>query len=229
MSKIGLIADVHANLAALESVLKDMPDTEEIICAGDVVGYGPQPNEVIELMKSHNIKSVLGNHDYAIVNEKFGLLEKLGREAAEWTFRKLTEENLSYLKGLEKKISLEKNGYEIFVAHGTPRNPLEEYLYPSASNRDILKMTQTINSDVIVLGHTHVPLNRTLQGKTIANPGSVGQPRDRNEDASYMVLELDDDKKTTQKRVPYDVDKTAEKMVESGLPEKLSTRIKFGW
>lgn len=229
MQKIGLIADIHANLPALKAVLEDMPETDKIICAGDIVGYGPQPNKVVELTRSKKITTSNGNHDYAIANEKFGMLGELGKKAAKWTFRELTEENLSYLKKLEKRISLDENGYEIFIAHGTPRSPLKEYLYPSASNRDVLKMTQTVDSEVIALGHTHVPLNRTIQGKLIINPGSVGQPRDRNPDASYMILKLGEEKNVTQKRVSYDVDDTAKKIEEQNLPEKLGTRIQFGW
>ncbi|MFP4005479.1 MAG: metallophosphoesterase family protein [Candidatus Hadarchaeia archaeon] len=229
MKKIGIIADIHSNLNALDAVLNDMPKTDKIVCAGDLVGYGPQPNEVLDRMKSQNILSVTGNHDYAITKKNFEMLEEIGRKAAEWTFKELSEENLEYLRKLENKKVLNESGYEIFICHGTPRNPLKEYLSPSASNRTTLKMTQNVNSDVIILGHTHVPLNRTLQGKMIINPGSVGQPRDRNPNASYAILELSEKKEITQKRVEYDTKKTAEKIKEAGLPEKLSNRLHFGW
>lgn len=229
MKKIGVIADPHANLSALKAVLDDMPRVDRIICAGDLVGYGPQPNEVLELAKAKDIHSILGNHDHAVISEKFGSLSDLAAKVARWTRGELTEENLNFLRNLSKKLEIKEEGYKIFMAHGTPRNPLKEYLYPGSSNRTLVKMTQDTDANVIVLGHTHVPLEQTIQGKLLINPGAVGQPRDRNPEASYMVLKLGRKKDLIQNRTSYDIEKTVQKVKDLGLPEKFATRLHFGW
>lgn len=229
MKNIGVIADPHANLAALEAVLEDMPRVDDILCAGDLVGYGPHPNEVVDLVNSKNIFSVLGNHDHAVVEESFGSLNDFAAEAARWTLTELTEENIDFLENLDLKFGTEYEDYSIFMAHGTPRNPLKEYLYPGVSNRALVNMTQGIDADVIVLGHTHVPLERMIQGRLVINPGAVGQPRDRNPDAGYMILKLGREIEVIHERVPYEIDRTTDRIKDLGLPEKLAMRLRFGW
>lgn len=229
MEKIGVIADPHANLNALEAVLDDMPRVDRVICAGDLVGYGPQPNEVIDLVRSKDILSVLGNHDYAVATKDFSSLSKLATEGARWTREVLDDENLNFLKNLPEKTEIEAEGYEVFMAHGTPRNPLEEYLYPGTSNRALVKMTQEVDTDVIVLGHTHIPLEQKIQGKLVINPGAIGQPRDRNPKAGYMILKLGRKMELIRERVSYDFEKTEQKIKDAGLPEKFGARLHFGW
>jgi len=229
MKKIGVISDPHANLEALRTVLEDMPDVDRIICAGDLVNLGPQPNEVIDLIQSEDILTVLGNHDNAVIEKDESSFNEEVAKSLKWTQDKITKDNLSFLKGLSKTEKVEENGYEIFIAHGTPRKPLKEYLYPGASNRALMKMTKKVDTDIIVLGHTHVPLKRTIQSKRILNPGSAGQPRDRDPKAGYSVLELGDEIKGEQFRVSYDIEKTKKKIEEFNLPEKLAIRLEFGW
>lgn len=229
MKKIGVIADPHSNLPALEAVLEDMPKIDKIICAGDLIGFGPQPNEVIDLIRSQNILSILGNHDYAVVEEKYSSLDNRAGQVARWTRAKLKKENLDFLKKLNRTEEIVGGGYEIFLVHGTPKNPLKEYVNPGTSNRALVKMTQEADSDIIILGHTHVPLNRMIQGKLILNPGSVGQPRDRNPDASYMVLKLGDEIEVLHERVEYDIERVEDITKDFGLPEKFAIRLHFGW
>lgn len=229
MKKFALIADIHANLEAFETILEDMPKVDGILCAGDFVGYGPQPNEVLRITKSKGITSVLGNHDHAVASERYGSLNELAIESAKWTRKNLEDENLDFLKNLSKKQELEREGYNIFIAHGTPRNPLKEYIYPGSSKRALVNITRNTNADIIILGHTHVPLEETIQNKYIINPGSVGQPRDRDPKASYMILKLGREKEIIRKRVSYDIDKTEQKIKNFGLPEKFATRLHFGW
>lgn len=229
MKKIGILADIHANLDALEAVLEDMPRVHKTICAGDLVGYGSQPNEVIELVKSKRILTSVGNHDHAVGTGNFESLSELAATAARWTYEELNDESLEFLKKLKQKIEIEVEGYDIFVTHGTPRNPLNEYMFPGASNRALVNMTQGVDADIIISGHTHVPLERVIQGKLILNPGSVGQPRDRNPKASYMMIKLGRKKEIIHKRVSYDAGETERKIKDSGLPEEFGTRLHFGW
>ena len=229
MKKIGVISDPHANLEALRTVLEDMPDVDEIICAGDLVNLGPQPNEVIDLIKNENVLTVLGNHDHAVIEKDKSSFNEEVAKSLTWTREELTKNNLNFLEDLSKTERLEGEDYEIFIAHGTPRKPLKEYLYPGTSNRALMKMTKKVDTDVIVLGHTHVPLKRTIQSKRILNPGSVGQPRDRDPKAGYSVIELGDEIEGEQFRVSYDIEKTKKKIEDSDLPEKLAIRLEFGW
>ena len=229
MKRIGVIADPHSNAVALQAVMEDMPKVDRIICAGDLVGYGPQPNEVVEMVKSMDAVNVLGNHDHAVITGKYNSYDELAAKADEWNQEELTGSNMKFLKKLDETKELEVEGHKIFVAHGTPRKPLKEYLYPGTSKRALAKMTQTANADVIVLGHTHVPMDETIQGKLVINPGSVGQPRDRDPKASYMIMELGSEREVSIKRVSYDVDEVEKMIKEAGLPEKFATRLHFGW
>lgn len=228
MRNIGVIADPHSNMNALEAVLEDMPRVDRIICAGDLVGYGPDPNEVVDRLREEGVDAVMGNHDFAVANRKYGSLSETAADVARWTRRELEEDNLEFLKGLPETLRMEE-GYDIFMVHGTPRKPLKEYIYPGVSNRVLAKMTKGVDDDLIVLGHTHVPLNQTIQGKVVLNPGAVGQPRDRDPKAGYIVLKLGREMEVIQNRVSYDIDGTEQKIKESGLPERFATRLHFGW
>ena len=227
--KIGIIADPHSNLAALQAVLEQMPKVDDIICAGDLVGYGAEPNEVIDLVKKRGMRAVLGNHDYGAISRDVAGFNPLAAKAVLWTADNLREENAKYLRGLREELALTYGSRRIYVVHGSPRDPLFEYVFPDLPNRELLELTRKVDADVIVLGHTHVPMQRVIQGKLVLNPGGVGQPRDRDPRASYMLLTLDDEISVKHERVEYDVEKTAKKIEAAGLPSELATRLYFGW
>ena len=227
--KIGLIADVHANLAAFKAVLKDMPKVEEIICVGDLVGYCAEPNEVVRLAKSKEIRTVKGNHDYAAVTKDVRGFNPWAAKAAIWTSDNLTKENAEYLASLPTHLELKMAGQKIYIVHGSPRDPLNEYVFPDFSNRDMAEVINGVDADLVVLGHTHVPMKRMVMGKTIVNPGGVGQPRDRDPRASYVVLTGGKEIEISFRRVEYDIKTTVDKMRAAGLPEELATRLFFGW
>ncbi|KXA92564.1 hypothetical protein AKJ65_07365 [candidate division MSBL1 archaeon SCGC-AAA259E19] len=229
MEKIGLIADVHANLNALEAVLEDMSEVDKIICAGDLVGFGPRPEEVVDLLKSEKATAVLGDLDHAVVSEEFDLLDELSAEVAGWTREELGGKNMNFLSKLPRKAEVKSGDHEIFVVHGTPQDPLEDCLYPGSSNRTLVNVTRFVNSDAVVLGHTHVPMEKMIQGKLIVNPGSVGQPRDRNPEASYAILRSGEEVEADIRRVSYDIEETEQRIRDSGLPKKFGTRLHFGW
>jgi len=227
--KIGIIADPHSNLAALKAVLKDMPKVDGLICAGDLVGYGAEPNEVVALARARNMRTVLGNHDYGAVARDTSGLNPIAARAVLWTADNLREDNVKYLRGLAEELKLTFGGRRIYVVHGSPRDHLFEYVFPDLSNREFLELTREVEADVIVLGHTHVPMNRVIQGKLILNPGGVGQPRDRDPRASYMLLSIDGGIKVEHRRVEYDAGQAAKKIEAAGLPSEFATRLYFGW
>jgi len=227
--KIGIIADPHSNLAALKAVLKDMPRVDELICVGDLVGYAAEPNEVVKLAKEKRMQIVMGNHDYAVVTRDVRGFNPLAAQAALWTADNLRKENLEFLSNLPTHLALTCGKQRIYAVHGSPRDPLNEYIFPDASNRVLAELVRDLDADILVLGHTHMPIERVVFGKLIINPGGVGQPRDRDPRASYVVLNLGKEVKVNFHRVEYDVKTTAEKIEAAGLPSELATRLFFGW
>ncbi len=219
--KVAVLADIHANLPALEKVLEEIEGMPKF-CCGDLVGYNPFPNEVIDLVKKENIVSILGNHDHAVLTEDTSWFNRIAASAIEWTVKELTAENLEFLKTLAQS-----HDNEFYMIHGSPKNPLEEYIPPEAPEyvfRDLFNYTK---SDIIILGHTHVPFVKRIDEKLIFNPGSVGQPRDFDSRASYAILDTET-KELEIKRVDYDIERTAERIVKEGLPGRLAWRLFSG-
>jgi putative phosphoesterase len=227
--RLGVIADPHSNLAALQAVLKQMPKVDEIVCAGDLVGYGAEPNEVIDLINKRRVQAVMGNHDHGAITRDAASFNPLAAKAVLWTADKLSKENVRYLRSLREEMSLTLGSKRVHVFHGSPRDHLFEYVFPDLPNRELLELTRNVDADVIILGHTHMPMQRVIQGKLVINPGGIGQPRDRDPKASYMILTLDDEVSVKHERVEYDVESTAKKIEAAGLPTELATRLYFGW
>jgi putative phosphoesterase len=224
-----VLSDIHSNLNAFQAVLKDMPKVDSIICAGDFVGYGAEPNEVVELARSKEMRAVLGNHDYgATARDKSGF-NPIAAQALLWTSEKLNKDNAKYIRGLPEQLNMTLGEKKVFVVHGSPRDPLFEYVFPDVSNQELFQLTRDVAADVVILGHTHAPMTRIIQGKLVVNPGSVGQPRDRDPRASYAILNIKEEVEVIQRRVEYDIEKTAKKIKSAGLPSELATRLFFGW
>ncbi|MEO7295656.1 MAG: metallophosphoesterase family protein [Candidatus Limnocylindria bacterium] len=241
--RIAVLSDIHANLPALEAVLADLADVDQIWVLGDIVGYGPQPNEVITTLQAMGARSVLGNHDGAAV----GLVDAAyfnpdARKAIEWTAEAIDGNARSYLATLPE---VRRDG-ELTAVHGSPRDPIWEYITSSeiaASNFD------SFETRFCLFGHTHLPIAYRLLdgevearpglagdivaldgGRALLNPGSVGQPRDGLPDAAYAMLDLTDDHTGTIAfhRVRYEVDRTQRLMREVGLPARLVERLSYG-
>ncbi len=227
--RIGVISDIHSNLAALRAVLRDMPRVDEIICMGDLVGYGAEPNKVIKVIRSKGIRSVMGNHDYATVTGDISGFNDRAANAINWTLNNIDRKNLEYLATFPTHLEFKIGGHRIYMVHGSPRNPLNEYVFPDFSNRDMAEVTKGADADLVLLGHTHMPMKRMIMGKLVVNPGGVGQPRDRDPRASYALLNFKKELEIIFMRVGYNVDATAAKIKAAGLPEELATRLYFGW
>jgi len=240
-----IISDIHSNLTALEAVLNDAPSNLPVWCLGDIVGYGPNPNECIDILREVNAQSIVGNHDWAIMGRtNIEDFNPEAKAAVQWTRDQLTPANLTYLESLP--VSLENGSFTL--VHGSPRKPIWEYLlHPSAACINFSYFT----TPYCLVGHTHVPVifrfidqggTRTCQvdrlwetesyplgpERLIINPGSVGQPRDGDSRASYAVL--DTDAHTLHyHRVQYDIEKTQQLMEKAGLPLRLIARLSYGW
>ncbi len=243
MTKILVISDIHANLNALEAVINAAGEFDGVWCLGDLVGYGPDPNECIERINAlPNLVCLLGNHDSAVLGN-IGV-ESFNREAsiaAVWTRNHLTASSLKYLNSLPELVDT----HGVTLAHGSPRNPVWEYLLDIYTAQDNFSCFTT---RVCLVGHTHIPLayifyegqqkvvlkqfqvgeqHRILQ-RTILNPGSVGQPRDYDPRASYAIYHLEENLWSAC-RVAYDIEGVQQRIIEAGLPERHAERLSLGW
>lgn len=224
---LAIISDVHANLPALNAVLEDISarGIEEILCCGDLLGYNPFPNEVVEIIRSRKIPCILGNHDYAVLTKDTSWFNYVASEAIRWTIRNIKKENLAFIKAMPFYIKTKKNAASLYLVHGSPMDLLYEYVFPDYD--DATLKAYAGENDILIMGHTHIPFKRKINNKLILNPGSVGQPRDRINKASYAVLEAGE-KKAEIIRVSYDIDYVAEEILKQGLPDFLAERLYSG-
>lgn len=220
--EVGIIADIHSNLPALEAVLKDMGGVSSIYCAGDLVGYNPFPNEVIEIIRGKKVQCVLGNHDFAVLTGNTSFFNPRAAEAVEWTRKNISKGSLDFLRNLPY---FNKNKF--YLTHGSPESPLDEYVYPEFRNDVFERFFHVAGSDTIILGHTHKPYIKRLDGKLVFNPGAVGQPRDGDPRASYGILDTDK-MEARIFRTEYDIQRVADKIDMVGLPQSLAKRLALG-
>jgi putative phosphoesterase len=222
---LAIIADIHSNLPALEVVMEQIAQegVDQILCAGDIVGYGPYPNEVIERLKGIEITAIQGNHDRAVLSHDSSNMNIQAQDAVWWTIDNLKQDSHDYLAQLHAKRSFSWNGLRMGIFHGSPRND-DEYIPEESADEELLALAK---SDFLVLGHTHVPFVKSLDQGTIVNPGSVGQPRDGDPRASLTIYDHRL-RRFEVKRLAYDIDRVAEAMRASGLPSFLSMRLYSG-
>jgi putative phosphoesterase len=198
--KIALLADIHGNLAALEAVLNGMPPVDVMVCAGDVVGYYPYPNQVCDRLRQLGAWVVRGNHDAYVTGQLPPNPEKVGAYRTLWTRSNLRGDHLAWLNALPVEIRFQWGGQRVRARHASPWDE-ETYLYPDSP---YLPDLQLEGSEILIVGHTHYPLARQCGEGLLINPGSVGQPRDWNPLASYAVLDAGS-RTVSHHRVAYDV------------------------
>jgi predicted phosphodiesterase len=235
--KIAVISDIHSNLEALTKVLEciDEHNIDEIVCVGDIVGYGANPNECLDLVQKRCAHVVLGNHDAAVFNPRVTRTFTVGAfVSAQWTRTVIEEKYVNYLRALP--ISL--NYQNAFFTHGSPLFP-EEWNYIT-SDYEAKIAFKKFSQHVCFIGHTHLPITYFEQKKNgkenladseeprrIINIGSVGQPRDNNPRSSFAIF--DTDTQTCEiERIDYDIRSAAEKIINAGLPAVLAERLFFG-
>ncbi|MBN1189730.1 MAG: metallophosphoesterase family protein [Dehalococcoidales bacterium] len=252
-----MLADIHANLTALEAVLRDLESrggVDEIWCLGDVVGYGPDPRQCISLVQQYCSCCIAGNHDWAAA----GLMDTSGfnqaaAAAAQWTRRQLNSSETGYLAGLPQTLERDK----FTLAHGSPRYPLWEYIL---SLREARANFPFFHTPFCLIGHSHIPLFFRMEGnpgsqegssdtddtgvfqqelyagcqidlgerRAIINPGGVGQPRDNDPRASYGLIDSGAGTFTLL-RLSYDIPDVQARMAAAGLPGRLIERLAYGW
>jgi predicted phosphodiesterase len=248
--KVGLISDVHANLESLETAIDFFEEREisKIFCCGDIVGYGPNPAEVINRIKKKNIRSVKGNHDHmATTKESPSQFNLTAAQAIRWTRETISSSDKKFLENLP--IFSSPFSSEIKASHGSTREPLWGYVINLADAYLEFKRDEE-DTRYRLLGHSHIPAlfeydgeNATLQKpelgegykikkdkRYLINPGSIGQPRDGNWKASLAILKFEEDvpREVTFYRLNYPVEKTREKIIKANLPKELGDRLLSG-
>jgi predicted phosphodiesterase len=241
--RLAVLSDIHANLVALDAVLEDLstqPAVDQTWVCGDIVGYGPQPNEVIDRIRQNDVRAVMGNHDGAAVGlVDVALFNEAAAAAIVWTAGVLTDGSREYLRALPER----RAEGELTAVHGSPRDPIWEYIVSAEVARANLAEFST---RICLFGHTHYPVLYAAtdgavtrvatsagsqtplpDGRLMLNPGSVGQPRDGNRASSYAVLDLHTGS-VEFRRVEYDIQRTQQLMRERQLPSWLAERLSYG-
>lgn len=240
--RVAVVSDIHSNLPALEAVLADVDreGPDQLWCLGDIVGYGPHPNECVDLARERTTLSLCGNHDLAVLGAiDIGDFTGDAGAAARWTTAELGGAQAAWLRELSP--SAEREGVELY--HGSPRDPVWDYvLTEQVALISILETT----APIVLVGHSHVALALgwdgaelsgglapagteidLAAGRWLLNPGSVGQPRDGDPRAAWLLID-DAAGRASFRRVPYPIQETQAAMRERGLPDALAARLAHG-
>jgi putative phosphoesterase len=239
-TRIAVFSDLHGNSAATAAVLAaiDAESPDVIYNLGDLVGYGPRPNETIALIRERGIPTIMGNYDDGVGFDRDDCgcaykdpeEEARGQQSLFWTRAETTEENKGYLRTLLPENRFEAEGKRFRPVHGSPRR-MNEYLFEDRDPRSLARIAQGADADVLVFGHTHKPWVRDIEGVLMVNDGSVGKPKDGDPRAAWALFTVDPDKpvQVEIRRVPYDVAGMAAAIrAAEGLPDQFATDIETG-
>lgn len=241
--KLAIISDIHSNLEALEAAFENLKQKsiKTIYCTGDLVGYAANPNEVIDLMLQKKVKCIMGNHDYACFNQRMqDEMVKNAREAIAFTKKVLTTDNLSILRNLPGFIR--ENG--VYITHGMPPALFDEYI-DMQSKQELTTAFSSFSEQLAIVGHTHLfevyeltdkgkiekyelvgdTLDLKSDSRYMISAGSVGQPRDDEREAGYLIYDTENHR-VTKCIIQYPVEITIQKIIDVGLPEKNGTRLR---
>jgi diadenosine tetraphosphatase ApaH/serine/threonine PP2A family protein phosphatase len=238
--RVAVLSDIHANLPALDAVLAALVDVDAVWHLGDVVGYGPHPDEVVARLQEIGARGVRGNHDEAALGRlDVSYFNPAARRAVDWTSNRIAAETRTWLEGLPERAAMA--GFTL--VHGSPRDPVWEYVTTTPTARANLDAFDTPHC---LHGHTHIPAawrdedgrmdlirpgdgsELTLDGRrTLLNPGSVGQPRDSDPRAAALVLDTET-ARVTWRRVAYPIDSVQADIRAAGLPSWLADRLATG-
>ncbi|MGZ4850430.1 MAG: CHAD domain-containing protein [Candidatus Bathyarchaeia archaeon] len=226
-AQIAVLSDVHANLHALERVFEDAQGRgiEVFLNAGDSIGFGPCPNEVVELLCEKNVLSTIGNYDVEVIE---GKTKDEGQKnfALKSARKELAKSCECYLYSLPHEIRLKVAGKKMLVTHGSPES-IEEHIYPDTPNERLKNLAINAKSELIVVGHSHEQFWKQINGASFINPGSVGRPNDGNPQTAYAVLSFSPFN-VDLIRLDYDVEAAADALRIKGLPESFSQMLLRG-
>jgi putative phosphoesterase len=236
--KVAVITDIHANLPALQAALARVEELgiESVFCGGDLVGYGPHPNEVCALISEREIPTIHGNYDYAIAREREDCgcayptapERELGQRSVEWTLAHTNQDSKDFLRGLPFDLRFPVGHLEAHLVHGSPRK-VNEYLFEDKPARLYERLAAAERDPVLVFGHTHKPWVHEFGGVLFVNCGSVGKPKDGDSRGAFAVLrELADGVDVRIERVDYDAEAVAAELRAAGLPGEYAEMLVVG-
>jgi putative phosphoesterase len=236
LKRVAIITDIHGNLRALQASLDsiDQLGVNRVYCGGDLVGYGPNPNEVCALLAEREIPTIYGNYDYAIGRE----LEdcgcayvtqhdrELGQQSVAWTLAHTDRRSKEFMRGLPFDLRFELGSQRVRLVHGSPRK-VNEYLFEDKPARTFERIAAGADCDLLVFGHTHKPWIHEYGGVLFVNCGSVGKPKDGDPQAAFAILELDRAGRVhaSIERVAYDAGAVARELEAAGLPGEYATKL----
>lgn len=239
MDQVTIFGDIHANLPALEAVLRDMQARgyADVYCLGDLVGYGTFPNEVVETIRERDIPTLMGNYDQGVGHSSDDCgcayrtpeAKALGERSIAWSNTHTTDANKAYLRALPAQIAVQLGDLHVMLVHGSPRK-VNEYLYEDRPDSSFERLLDQVAADVLVCGHTHLPYHKVLpSGRHVINAGSVGKPKDHDPRAGYVVLRANGralDVKLA--RVAYDVEQAAQAIEATDMPDEFAAMLRTG-
>lgn len=228
--KIALIGDIHANLPALQAVFADISTqgVDAIWNAGDSVGYGPFPNEVLDMLQERDILSIVGNYDLKALamptrSKKWQQKKHpLKLIAFQWAYNTMTPANRNYLRSLPEQRRLKAMNKDILLTHASPVSN-KEFVGSSTSKKRLKELALAAAADIVICGHSHQAFAGKAKGVWFINTGSVGRPDDGNHKACYAVLTLQDESISVEHyRVDYDVKRTIDAIHDNQLPQEFA-------
>ncbi|MGL5647340.1 MAG: metallophosphoesterase family protein [Clostridium sp.] len=230
--KIAVISDIHGNIYSLMKVFEDIDENkvDKIICLGDLVGYGPHPNEVIALIKRREIPCLKGNYDASVCDGDFTFIRdnEINSFSLPWTVDELRVSNKYYLESLPTELRLTIGKREILFVHGSP-NSINEYLFEDGNNTE--EIMSNLNADILVCAHTHIPSCKMFGNKLFINDGSVGKPKIGKPDATYCLLDVNEETgevKVKVKHIEYEYKRIVKDMTMLKFPNKLIQSYELG-
>jgi putative phosphoesterase len=236
LNRVAIITDIHGNLPALEASLEAIEQigVDAIYCGGDLVGYGPYPNDVCRLIEEREIPTIYGNYDYAIGRdlEDCGCAyvtqhdRDLGQKSVAWTLAHTDQRSKELMRGLPFDLRFDLGSQRVRLVHGSPRK-VNEYLFEDKPARTFERIAAGADCDVLMFGHTHKPWIHEYGGILFVNCGSVGKPKDGDPRAGFAILELDDSGQVRAfvERVRYDAEAVAREVEAAGLPGEYAVKL----
>jgi putative phosphoesterase len=234
-SAVAVITDIHGNLPALEAALAHIEDLgiERVYCGGDLVGYGPHPNEVCALIEERGIPTIYGNYDYAIGRdlEDCGCAyvdqhdRELGQQSVNWTLAQTGQHAKDFMRDLPFDLRFDVGEIQVHLVHGSPRK-VNEYLFEEKPASLYERLAAAEDADALVFGHTHKPWVHEYGGVLFVNCGSVGKPKDGDPRAAFAILRPDrPELDVAIERVDYDAEAVAREVEAAGLPEEYAEKL----
>jgi putative phosphoesterase len=235
MQAVAVITDIHANLPALQAALARIDELgiERVLCGGDLVGYGPHPNEVCALIAERGIPTIYGNYDYAIARDEHDCGcaystphdRELGQRSVEWTLVNTDQTSKDFMRDLPFDLRFELGDHRVHLVHGSPRK-VNEYLFEDKPASLYERLAAAETDEVLVFGHTHKPWVGDFGGVRFVNCGSVGKPKDGDPRGAFAVLKAaPSEVRVTIERVAYDAQAVAEELRAAGLPDEFAHKL----